>query len=169
MYDVSLKSVKDLAYPSHQKQVDEFVKLYEKHKVRVSRDMATEHVTRAAFSRNIKLTPRQRKQLIEVVTKQYASIPKDRLNSFGYSEFMRTYSEIPVSKLYQKQLKKQGYNALRDDNDILYNTMDTIRPEKSIIVFDPSGKLKVVGSVELTRRDYDDAVARNDKRRKKVS
>ena len=171
MYDVSLKNIKDVAYPSHEKQVDEFVKLYGKHKVRVINDMATESADRIArinTGQPLNRLPKDfQKELRGVYTKKYSELNADELRSFGYEEFIRTYSEIPVARVYEKQLRKQGYNAIRDDNDILYNRMDSINPEKSIVVFEPSRNLKVTGSVPLTRSEYDAAVARNSKRRKK--
>ena len=166
IYEVQYTNVKDLVYTDHDKQVEEFVKLYSDMKVKVCNDMAKEAVHRI-IGHTPNLHNAYDKSGVDHFFNKYANYTVDELKKEGYQEFMRTYSDIPVSKIYQKRLKKQGYNAIIDDNDVLYNPMDTFNPEKSLIVFDPKKNLKVVSSKELTDEEYSNALKRNESRRKK--
>lgn len=102
------------------------------------------------------------------VFNRISTLTEDALKNEGYEAFIRTYSELPIAAVYQRQFKKQGYNAIRDDNDVLYNTMDTIRPEKSLVVFEPNRSMRVIENKELTREEYEAARKNNHQRRKRI-
>lgn len=174
MWDMSYESVKDIMVPSHEKQVDEFVNLYKNKKMKLVREMSETYAMREVVNLGIGTNAIQNDPVVRQFYQQqkaeahrtYSSLSDKELKSTGYQDFMKMYSDMPMSKVYQKSLKKQGYNAMRDDNDILYNTMDKINPESSVIVFDPRKNVKVTGGKELTDKEYQDALKRNERKRK---
>lgn len=172
IYDVAYKNTRDIILPSHKKQVDEFVKLYSNKKKRISSEVARENASRYLETvYGIKFSKKDVKKtdVYKGLKNEFKNYNMNELRDEGYNQFIKTYSNIPVSKLYQKKLMRQGYNAIWDDNDILNNTMDSIRPEKSIITFSGRKNLKNAGSKELTEKEYKQALANNAKRRKRIS
>ena len=173
IYDVSYTNMRDIVLPSHQKQVDEFVKLNADKKVRnvMASEVSFTNASRYLESiYGIKFSKKniEKTDLYKALKNDYLSYDDKKLRTEGYKQFIKTYNDIPISKLYQKRLIKQGYNAIWDDNDIMYNDMDAIRPEKSVITFSGKGTLKRVDSKELTRSEYKQAMQNNERKRKKI-
>lgn len=171
MYDISYSNVRDIVYPSHKKQVDEFVGMYNNKKIR---NMLSDQIARENTSRylesiyGIKYSKKdiEKTDVYKSLKKEFNEYNSENLVSEGYNQFIKTYSDIEVSKIYQKRLIKKGYNAIRDDNDIMNNTMDSIRPKDSLIVFSGKKQLQNVASKELTKGEYEQALKDNEKRRK---
>ena len=140
VYDVSYTNKKDIVLPSHKKQVDTFMELYKSKKKdelvsQVSLELTDRYFSMYGYDlpTNVLLNTDKYKE----IKKTYSSLKdKKSLENEGYQLFMRTYNTIPVSKIYQKSLEKQGYNAIYDDNDIRYNTALYKKPTDSVIVFD---------------------------------
>lgn len=173
IYDVSYANMRDIVLPSHKKQVDEFVKLNANKKVRNVMASEVSFVNASRYLESmygIKFSKKniEKTDLYKALKNDYLSYDDKKLRMEGYQQFIKTYNDIPISKLYQKRLIKQGYNAIWDDNDIMYNDMDTIRPEKSVITFSGKGTLKRVDSKELTRSEYKQAMQNNERKRKKT-
>lgn len=170
MYDVSYSNVRDIVYPSHEKQVDEFVSMYNNKKIRnmLSDQIARENTSRYLKSYGIKYSKEdiEKTDVYKLLKKEFNEHNSETLVSEGYKQFIKTYSDIEVSKIYQKRLIKKGYNAIRDDNDIMNNTMDSIRPKDSLIVFSGKKQLQNVALKELTKGEYEQALKDNEKRRK---
>ena len=163
IFEMSYKNMRDIIYPTHEKQVDEFLKLYKDKKVQMLNEMANETVNRMDINNTYSDT--YKKKIADAYKKKIKSLNKNDLKTIGYSEFIRTYSHIPVSKIYQDRLEKQGYNAIIDDNDVLYNTMDSIRPKQSIIAFKPNENFTISGSKKLSEESYKQAQKNNQRRR----
>lgn len=170
IYDVSYTNKKDIVIPSHEKQVSEFVNMCGNKKVKklLASQIANENASRFLESTyGIKFSKETIKKtdIYKKLNDEFLSYDNKQLKDDGYNQFIKTYSDIPVSKIYQKKLMKKSYNAIFDDNDIMNNTMDTIRPEKSIILFSGNKNLRNSGSKELTDADYKRALRNNERRR----
>ena len=171
IYDVTYKNTRDIVVASHKKQVDEFVKLYSDKKRRVSSEVARENASRyleSVYGTKFSKKDVEKTDVHKGLKNEFENYNMKQLRDEGYNQFIKTYSDIPVAKIYQKKFIRQGYNAIWDDNDILNNTMDSIRPEKSIITFSGRKNLKNVGSKELTEKEYKQALGNNSKRRKRI-
>ena len=163
IYDVTYKAARDIIYPSHEKQVEEFIKLYRDKKLRVVHDMAAEAASRAADNYDDATKPAAYSYFYKCFKTEYEQFDQNgSLSTAGYQEFIRTYSNTPYNQMiYQKRLKKQGYNAIIDDNDALYNPGLKPAPDAPLIIFDPQRNLTVVGSKVVTLEDYEEAKKRN--------
>lgn len=171
IYDISYINKKDIVLPSHEKQVSEFVNMCRSQKTKklVASQIANINVSRFLESTyGIKFSEESIKKtdLYKKLNDEFLSYDDKQLRDDGYNQFIKTYSSIPVSKIYQKKLMKKGYNAIFDDNDIMNNTMDTIRPDKSIILFSGKNNLRNSGSKELSDAEYKQALENNERRRK---
>lgn len=169
IYDVTYKNMRDIVYPSHKKQVDEFVKLYSKNKKMVADQVSMENASRYLESvYGIKFSKKdvEKTDIYKALKDEMLSYDEKQLRSEGYNQFIKTYSDLPVSKIYQKNLTRQGYNAIMDDNDIMNNTMDTINPKNSLIVFSGRKYLESIGFKELSDKDYKEVSERNKLRRR---
>lgn len=170
MYDVSYTNIRDIVYPSHKKQVAEFVEMYNNKKIRsmLSSQVAYENTSRyleTVYGVKFSKKDIEKTDVYKSLKKEYSEYKDKDIVTEGYNQFIKTYSDIEVSQLYQKRLIKQGYNAIMDDNDIMNNTMDSIRPSNSLIVFSGNKKLKNIGAKELTNQEYNQALKNNKKRR----
>lgn len=171
IYDISYINKKDIVLPSHEKQVSEFVNMCSNKKIKklMASQIANENASRFLESTyGIKFSEESIKKtdLYKKLNDEFLSYDDRQLRDDGYNQFIKTYSDIPVSKIYQKKLMKKGYNAIFDDNNITNNTMDTIRPDKSIILFSGKKNLQNSGSKELTDAEYKQALRNNERRRK---
>jgi len=161
---IKYKNLSSIKHPSSKKQADEFYEFYKDHKVKIGSQIADEMVYRL-YRNNSKEV---RDFFHEKLSKRYSDLDDDEIRTKGYLTFMRTYSDLPISSLFQEQLKKKGYNSLLDDNDIINNDLDVFKPEKPIIVFEPSKLLKIVDNEQLSEDVYKKALLDNEERRKKV-
>lgn len=171
IYDISYINKKDIVLPSHEQQVSEFVNMCSNKKIKklMASQIANENASRFLESTyGIKFSEESIKKtdLYKKLNDEFLSYDDKQLRDDGYNQFIKTYSDIPISKIYQKKLMKKGYNAIFDDNDIMNNTMDTIRPDKSIILFSGKKNLRNSGSKELTDDEYKQALRNNERRRK---
>ena len=171
VFKVNYKAAYDIYYPTHKKQVDEFISLYNDRPVKTLSEISRELGRRTAIAS-------MQNPALSTVGKSYiekyaSNIFKNKIEAFmnnkqyeeAYQNFMAAYSEIPVTSLeYQKRLQKQGYNAIVDDNDTQYNTMFKGKPTDSLIVFNPKENLTITSSTKLTEKEYNEAKHRNKKR-----
>lgn len=170
IYEMTYENAKKIVYPEHEAQVQEFVNLHKDKKVKLITAMADEAADRIAYdygNRGDADYNNVYRQANKYFVQKYSNYSADEIPSKGYEEFIRTYSNVKVASLYQKRLKKKGYNAIIDENDTIYNQRDTINPSKSIIVFDPQKNLRIKGAKELSDKDYNEALERNKERRER--
>lgn len=167
MYKIGYEAKKDIRYPNHNKQFETFETLYNKKKKRLVDEISEEMAKREAF--DYRADPVTHAYVKSYYKKSYSSLlgslnTREKLHDDGYRLFMAAYSNIPISKLYQRRLKKLGYNAITDDNDVRYNTMFKDKPTDSLIVFNPNKNLRIKSADKLTTTEYKAAKKRNTQR-----
>lgn len=146
IYKNRFKNVSDLIVPSHDKQVDMFVDLYKNNKVRVAKDLSKVLVKtseRAQYDREF------RNKIKKLYVKRISELSDEKLRDSGYAIFISSYGQTKISDLYRKQAIAEGYNALRDDHDRLYNNSfynGTVRPEDPLIILNPNKDLRKTGT-----------------------
>lgn len=170
IYDVSYTNMRDIVYPAHEKQVSEFVDMYNNKKTRklLASQISNENTSRYLESvYGVKFSRKEieKTDVYKALKKEFEEYDDHSAATEGYEQFIKTYSDIKVSKIYNKRLIKQGYNAIMDDNDIMNNTMDSIRPKNSLILFSGRKELKNVSSEELTDQEYKRATIANQRKR----
>ena len=162
MFLVEYKNLKAIKHPSSKKQADEFYEFYKDHKVLIGKEIAEELVFRLGYTK-----PSDARTIeTSFYTQLYSNLKDSHIRTIGYRMFMQTYSNTPVADLFQEQLKRKGYNALLDDNDVINNDLDVFKPEKPIIVFDPPKNLKIIDNKRISEQEYQKALSENEKRRK---
>lgn len=173
IYKISYKAVNDIIYPTHEKQVEEFMKLYKNKKLSVINDISEEMSDRYSYAEYGKRTKENAEDwdyTKNFYKKRYQYILDDNnvggdyIKKVGYREFVAAYDHIPISKVYQKNLIRQGFNAIRDDNDVLYNNMFKGKPTDSLVVFEPQKNLKITKAKKLKNSEYKKAKQRNKER-----
>ena len=162
MFLVEYKNLKAIKHPSSKKQADEFYEFYKDHKVLIGKEIADEMVTRLGYTEPSGV----RTMFHDFYSQQYSNLKDKDVRTKGYEMFMQTYSNTPVADLFQEQLKRKGYNALLDDNDVKNNDLDVFKPEKPIIVFDPPENLKIIDNKKISEQELQTALLENEKRRK---
>lgn len=170
LYDVSYTNMRDIVYPSHEKQVSEFVDMYNN---KTTRKLLASQISHENTSRYLESTygvkfsrkDIEKTDVYKTLKKEFEEYDNRTAATEGYNQFIKTYSDISVSKIYNKRLIKQGYNAIMDDNDIMNNTMDSIRPKNSLILFSGRKELTRASSKELTDQEYKRASSANQRRR----
>ena len=160
-YSVSYTNKKDIVLPSHKKQVDTFIEMY-KGKTRkelvsqVSLENARRHYLMDLGIGNLSTKELKNSSFYNEFKEQYGALKGKDLESTGYHLFIKAYSDMPISSLYNKKLEKQGYNAIYDENDTRYNTELSRTPTSSIIGFNRNNLFDRKNSTEITKKEYDD-------------
>lgn len=151
IYKNRFKNVSDLIVPSHDKQVEMFVDLYKNNKIRVVNDLSEVLVKPSERAqRDIEY----RNRLKKFYTKKLSELSDEKLHDSGYALFISSYGKTKISDLYRKRALAEGYNALTDDHDKLYNNSfynGTVRPEDPIIILKPNKDLR---KTETSYVDY---------------
>lgn len=141
MYSLEMEATEALVSPSKKKRVDEFLKLYEKDKHNISRELA---------EFNKREYGGYYKKPLEHYVKEFENMPVKKLKSEGYYTFFNSlFSSNYNREQYFNQLKEQGYNSVIDDND----KRSFMQSQAPLIVFDAFQSLKTKKVSELTQRD----------------
>ena len=167
VYKNTLVLKEDLKIPSHDKVVDVFIDMFHQSPKYMSKVMGdtrrlsdlTFHGTDTVFSKFMDPNNPDRRNTLDRVnefyTKRYSKMTMSELREDAYYDFINHISDADeyVQNYFYGQLKKQGYNAIIDDNDALglgHRTDDEndILPEKPILVFDASESLKNRASIK---------------------
>lgn len=151
-YTVKYKAKHDLRSPSQQRRIDEFVKLYDDMKD----VMVNELASAAMMKKHADLDSIPMKKYMQeskAYIKKFSNMKMSELRSKGYEQFVYMLEDSSgVNKSateYKNRLRKQGYNALIDDNDVIGNGR-----KSPLIVFDPSKNLKRTSAKVITDEQY---------------
>lgn len=156
MYDgsgriLTLKLAKDIIAPSYQKTMDAFVKTVDEIGVkRTSKEIHglndTNLSSLSRWERN------DRKERAKEFIKDYKHLTVDECRDRAYISFVKTFmKDTTARRMFLDSLKKDGYNAVIDENDYSFGNGFTKAP---MIVFD-SSNLKTTKSTSITSKDAD--------------
>lgn len=135
MYSMELTSKHALVSPGRKTRVDEFIKLYQNDKVNISRELA--EFNKREYSGYFSKTT-------DYYAKKYENMSMHQLKTKGYDTFFNSlFSSEYNREKYFNQLKKQGYNAVIDDND----RRSFMQANNPLIVFNAK---KDLGNVKVT-------------------
>lgn len=167
VYKNTLVLKEDLKIPSHDKVVNVFIDMFQQSPEYMSKVMGDTrrlsdiqfHGTDTVFSKfrdpNNPDWRNTRDRVNEFYKKRYSKMTMSELREDAYYDFINHIADADeyVQNYFYGQLKKQGYNAIIDDNDALglgHRTDDEndILPEKPIVVFDASESLENRASVK---------------------
>lgn len=136
-YNTKITVLNDLISPSEKARVQEFVDIYSDNKVIMSKDIAKAK----RDSSFIKLRSE------ESLARKYQKADPEKV----YKVFAETLNANENGKTaYFEHLKKKGYNAWVDDNDVKYNDVGS---KNAMAVFDTFKDLKI-SEVETYSDEY---------------
>ncbi len=136
-YNTKITVLNDLISPSEKARVREFVDVYSDNKAVMAKDLAKAK----RDSSFIKIRSE------ESLTKKYQKADPEKV----YKVFAKTLNANENGKtVYFDHLKKKGYNAWVDDNDVKYNSVGS---KNAMAVFDTMKDLKI-SEIETYSDDY---------------
>ena len=134
IYNTKISVLNDLVSPSEKARVREFVDLYGDNKVVMAKDLAKAK-KESSF---IELRSE------ETLTRKYQKADPEKV----YKVFAKTLNANESGKTaYFEHLKKKGYNAWVDDNDVKYNSVGS---KNAMAVFDTFKDLKISEAQKYT-------------------
>lgn len=136
-YNTKITVLNDLISPSEKARVKEFVDLYSDNKAVMAKDIAKAK-RESSF---IKLRSE------DSLSRKYQKADPEKV----YEVFAKTLNANEKGKTaYFERLKKKGYNAWVDDNDVKYNSVGS---KNAMAVFDTFKDLKI-SSIDTYSDDY---------------
>ncbi len=134
IYNTKISVLNDLISPSEKARVSEFVDLYGDNKAVMAKDLAK------AKKESSFIELRSEKTL----TRKYQKADPEKV----YKVFAKTLNANESGKTaYFEHLKKKGYNAWVDDNDVKYNSVGS---KSAMAVFDTFKDLKISEAQKYT-------------------
>lgn len=164
IFNYTYKATKDLVSPSQQKRVDMFVDMYKKNPARVGKEL-TKAMDLASKNDDSLMTNRLKGKWD--VT-DYKNASDSQIRS-GYEVFKAMNGEADTAfkksyaiKKYNRNLRKEGYNAIIDDNDagFYYNA------KSPIIVTNGRKSLKKTHSYKMTPDEIHENIKRTNRKRR---
>lgn len=154
-YKNSLVLTKDVKIPSQKKAVETFMDMYDKDPVGVSQSIGRAYAELTWFNNVSKI----RNFNAERVAKKFSKKGRNWVESKGYLLFnqsMMSTKETAARDKYYDMLRKKGYSAISDINDVQSGN----GADDPIIFINPKNTLKNVKSRQLTMDDIEIASAR---------
>lgn len=146
MYKADMTTISEIVSPSKKQRVQTFIDMYMEDPDKMSR-------TLAAFEK--RQYGEQYRESVEELTKKFRNMSIRQLRNKGYYSFANSWFDQEAGTLsgFMSRLKKQGFNATIDDNDM----RSFIQAEKPLIIFDLPGTIGNIRVSELT----DDMIKQN--------
>lgn len=151
-----LEVLRDIKVPSERKAVETFYEMYSKDPKGIAKSIARSQSDIVAFNK-VEFIRSHNERRYE---KKLINKGEDWLKTKGYEMFNQSIMSDANTKArntYFNMLMKQGYDGLRDVNDI-----NNFSSEEPIIYFNAKNTLKNVKSVKLTEKDIQLAIARRE-------
>lgn len=142
-YQITFKAKENIVSPSERKRVDTFIGMLDLDKKTVVSEMArSKHENALLFRRSQKGYERA-----------FLKMSEKKLREKGYLAFQQSLVDsAPNRELFFEALKKQGYNAVIDDNDVRNGLA-----KSPLIIFDRNKSIQRTGAVRLTASARDKA------------
>ena len=143
---VTVKLNRDIIAPSYQKTMDAFIKTID--------EIGAKQVAREIHSLDDKTLPKWKqadnKERAKQFVKDCRHLTVDEMRDRAYMSFTRTFmSDTNARSIFFDSLRKDGYNALIDENDKKFGSGFTKTP---MIIFD-RGDVKKATSVSISEKD----------------
>lgn len=136
LYEVKMRTNKSLHIPSREKRLEKFKELY-KEDPETTQAFINEHESSRYGKKGIKRVNLEDKKSLEQAYRKF----NDALAMGGNSA-----NKSVIDKFYNK-LKKEGYDAIPDENDI---RLSTFKAQAPLILFDTSKSIAKTESRELS-------------------
>ena len=138
VFEVSTSAAKDLVSPSQQERIDAFIKLYQNNRVKMGKELGSYHKKHEYL-----YGPRLFSE--KFYQKKYSNLEDGDLVKKGYSTFVNAIGgNEKIRSMYFKELRKRGYNFIRDDYD------SGRRAVSPAIVLDRDKNLRYEGQKKVT-------------------
>lgn len=142
---------KDIRIPSQKKAVELFVEAFQSNPKAMARSIAKAQADMSFWHGFMGVNVESK------YTRKFSKAGKDWLETKGYKLFNESLVNTRYAgarNTYFETLKKHGYDAILDINDI----NNGYKTEQPVIIFNPSQRLKNVNPVEITQAEIDRAL-----------
>lgn len=143
-YRLTIKLTNDLIAPSYEKTMEAFIKTVDAMggKKKFAKDIYANERTKAIG-----------KQKIKEFMKDYGHLSIEECRDKAYISFVRSFlDDTKAKQIFFDNLKKNGYNAIVDENDKRFGEGTSEAP---IIVFNKDKDLKLTKSYQLSDEDVE--------------